>query len=828
MHLKVLGFIALFFSNIGFSQVNSICNESVNGAQWTLIGPNKLPEKGPGARFSQLGTGAQMRAYFRDVDKEKPQELYVCTPSSGLFRTKNVWAATPEWENLTDNTRLPVQGVRDVAFVPEDDQTIYVGTGLRYPLELRRLYGIGILKSIDNGTSWQTTGLTFKPPGKREQVCHDLLVNPDNPQIIHALCGQHYYRSEDAGETFNLKKKHELKSPAGWGASFRDIMFKPDDPNVIYLTTDHNFIHVSNDGGDTWNSFDVMELGVKEPTKRMDVAVTPTEPDLVYIACATKKGASILRSIDAGINWEIVFEKRIRTSYERNDFVISPNDKNILYIGGLYIDRIVIDSTSSNGRSISSGTHLDHRGLTVISDENGRDILFSANDGGLYMGRLKEGKKKWEWTDISGVGMNNTQFYGIGVAEDLSVVLGGTQDNGVLVGDTTGRFVKPRLGGDGADCAVDRFDSERVYGTKWDLVPPQVWRSIDKGQVFKKHIKKGIEDKADTYYSPLEAGEDGYLYFGTRNVFKLPLGGEEWEQVGDIQLPTNLPYRLLSLAICSSDPNVIYAIGDLLYKTTNATAENPVWRRISDGMGEASKPYGAGGEMSAVTMDPLDSERVWVSIRNYDKTNKVYYSANGGGEWITVSSGLPPYPINDIMFQAGTKDAVYVATDVGVFYNQNASDPNSTWECFNAGLPICMVTDIEMNYCFGKIVIGTFGRGIWSAPFANPSDFVPVSIKKDTKWQHKIVRSDIVVEKKATLELSGEIRIATGQKILLKKNSQLVLKDAHISGLCGTEWEGILMEERGNFIQRIFGARTGELIIEGDVSIEDAALAVPE
>ena len=103
--------------------------------------------------------------------------------------------------------------------------------------------------------------------------------------------------------------------------------------------------------------------------------------------------------------------------------------------------------------------------------------------------------------------------------------------------------------------------------------------------------------------------------------------------------------------------------------------------------------------------------------------------------------GLPPYPINDIVFQAGTKDAIYVGTDVGVFYNPTASDPDSEWLCFNSGLPVCMVADLELNYCFNKIIAGTFGRGIWESPLAGISDFETMEVSKDETWDFKILRS---------------------------------------------------------------------------------------
>ena len=227
IEIKALLFSALIlFSCSSFAQPIPICNSPANGSSWILIGPDSLPDIGLGARFSQLGTGAQMRIKFQDADQPNPKILYACTPSGGLFRTLDATVEMPVWENVTDSTRLPVLGVRDVEFVPGDDQTIFIGAGLRYPLELRRLYGIGVLKTEDGGNTWQQTGLQFTPPGKWGQVCHDLLIDPQNPDIIHALCGPDYYKSTDGGDNFTKKKTHSLRCPAGWGATFRGHYFQ--------------------------------------------------------------------------------------------------------------------------------------------------------------------------------------------------------------------------------------------------------------------------------------------------------------------------------------------------------------------------------------------------------------------------------------------------------------------------------------------------------------------------------------------------------------------------------------------------------------------------
>ncbi|HHM20825.1 MAG TPA: hypothetical protein ENJ20_02270 [Bacteroidetes bacterium] len=820
--------LLLFLGQVtAWPQAGPVCPGPVAGPRWKCIGPLSLPQQGPGARFSQLGTGAELRIKFQDASLPDPKVLLACTPTGGLFRTKDATADKPVWENLTDNSRLPILGVRDFAFVPGEEHIIYIGTGIRYPLNMRRTYGIGVLKSVDDGRTWQPTGLQFAPPGRLEEVCHSLLVAPDSARTVHVLCGPHYYQSADGGTHFTLIKSFDEKCPAGWDAAFRDIALKPGDPQTIYLSTDHRFLYISRDGGHSWAPpLDMVKYGVPPSVVRMDIAVTPLDPQRVYVSCASKKGAVILRSDNEGRDWEVVFRKKISTSYERNDLAVSATDADVLYAGGVYLYRIQADPTKRNSTMISSGLHPDHRGLLIRADSAGRDVVFSANDGGLYRGRLPQGKKRWQWDDISGTGLNNTQFYGIGVAEDLSVIAGGSQDNGIIAGDSTGRFFKPRIGGDGADCAVNPLDPGLVYGIQWGGTAPQVWLSKDGGKKFEKQLRNGLTDKADTYYPPLEAGWDGSIYFGTRNVFRLPFGADTWQPVGELNLPTTLAYRVLSVAVAPYDPDVIYAVGDLLYKTTNARADSVVWQKISSGMGKASKPYGAGGEMSAVTLDPANPQRVWVGIRNYHSPLKVCYSPDGGATWIAVSKGLPPFPVNDIAFQAGTPDAVYVGTDVGVFYNPAASDTASQWRCFNNGLPVCIVADLEMNYCAGKILAGTFGRGSWAAPFATPSVFEQVAVGKDTTWENRVLRSDVIVEKGATLTLRGEIRMAAGKKFILEKNSTLLLDGAHLDALCGDTWGGIEVADTPNFIQRFFGARRGELIRTNGASIRNA-VALP-
>lgn len=809
-------------------QTIPICDTPANGSNWRCLGPFSPPPPGLNARPANTGTGAKLQVKFTDPAAPNPQTLYACTPTGGLFRTNNVLDSVPLWENVTDSTRLPVLGVRGFAFEPGNPDVIYIGAGIRYPLYLRRYFGIGVLKTTDRGKSWQQTGLSFQQQGNWGTACHEILVHPTGHDTVYALCGPFLYKSTDAGESFVLKKTLEHQNPLKWPAAFRDIAFRPNEPDVLYLSSDANFFYRSLDGGESWEETNVADWGVEGRVGRIDIAVSAKNPDLVYLSCISKK-AAILRSRDGGDSWQIMLDKNLNTSYEKNAFVVSPNDINTLYCGGLYVVKVAVGDSAASFSTIGGGDmHLDHRALTVVDDGDGNDIIYSANDGGLYRGFLQD--KKWNWADVSGWGLNNMQFYGIAVAEDYSYIPGGTQDLGIMVIYPDGSNLKPSVGGDGTDCAIDKYDPSYAYGISWALGPPRLLRSTESGTKWGWTFEKGMEGVGDPYYYQLASHDNGNIYAGNEDIFRLPHKTETWLPIGDIPLPTELPYKITAMCVAPSDANVIYAYGDQLYKTENgmAVTEEVVWKGMAGNIGRAADPVNGGASILAIEVDAAHPEKVWLGFNSYQSEYKVYFSADGGSNWQNVSKGLPPYPVASLAFQAGTEDVLYAGTDVGVFYNPNASDPASEWLCFNKGLPVCLVADLEMNYCQGKIVAGTFGRGIWESPFGIPSSFKTTEISKDTVWDFAILRSDVVVKKGATLTMKGEIRAMPSVKIRVEKKARLILDGAHLKDLCGETWNGIELEEdNGGFFSFLFGKNPGELELKNGAVVENTTSGLP-
>jgi PKD repeat protein len=101
-------------------------------------------------------------------------------------------------------------------------------------------------------------------------------------------------------------------------------------------------------------------------------------------------------------------------------------------------------------------------------------------------------------------------------------------------------------------------------------------------------------------------------------------------------------------------------------------------------------------------------------------------SVNGGNTWTNFSDGLPNLPVNCVIYENNTNNALYVGTDVGVYYRNNDL---SSWISFNNGLPNVIVMELEIQYPSKKLRAATYGRGVWESdlyrnPAAPAADFV--------------------------------------------------------------------------------------------------------
>ncbi|TDI73004.1 MAG: glycosyl hydrolase, partial [Bacteroidetes bacterium] len=105
------------------------------------------------------------------VNPSNPIEFYVGYASGGVWYTKNNGTS---FSPIFDSS--PTQNVGSLA-VDWDARTIWVGTG-EVNSSRSSYSGIGLLKSTDDGKTWQNMGL------KDSHHISKIIINPNNPSEV--------------------------------------------------------------------------------------------------------------------------------------------------------------------------------------------------------------------------------------------------------------------------------------------------------------------------------------------------------------------------------------------------------------------------------------------------------------------------------------------------------------------------------------------------------------------------------------------------------------------------------------------------------------------
>jgi hypothetical protein len=773
-----------------FNGNSTICNSStIPDDGWELLGPVTVP---PGTQNQGIG-----RVDRLIVAPGNPDHVYAATAATGLWKTTNGTSDSPVWNCLTDNTRLPALGIKDIAIPVQNPMIIYIATGLGYPL--RWGYGIGLLKSEDGGASWNATGLMYSPNWLK--TVEKVFINPDDEDVIFALSGDQIHKSNDAGDNFTV-----VSSLNNSNFVFNDMVFKSDDSEVIFATATDNLndaggakIVRSTDGGDTWTVLNLTSIG--QSFIQIEPAVTEAEPGTIYFVGFYQVGTNSFEYLfstgDLGTTWTIINSSTNfgigGTGFGKLDFAISPNDENVMYVGGVRLWKSInhgvsFTTTGSNTTSNANYYHDDVRYILVLPQEENEteDFIMIGTDGGIAKALSPLNATSIPWTDKSGTGLSVTQFYGIDIARDNSYLVGGTQDNGTI---RYGSGIWSNTGGhtDSYNARIENHDITRSYYIGWGSGPLFMNLSTDSGNSWTWQ-----SNQPQALDPAFEIGPSDQVYLSLNDLQRWE--NQQWTILGNINAGV-----ISAHAIGSEDENTHYVsmkgpwdISGVplqkLYKTINANASNPGWTDLT--VNTDVQTIVTGREILAIEVDPSHPERLWVGTSRFSDNERVWFSENGGIDWVNVSAGLPPFPVNTIVYQKGSDDALYVGTDVGVFYNPHASDPESEWQCFNKDFPVALVNELIINYCTNKIVASTFGRGIWQA------DLMPATkhITQNTTWDVgsvNYVYTDLIIDPGVTLTVKGTAFISVGKTIRVEKTARLIVDGGVLSNDCGKLWRGI-------------------------------------
>jgi hypothetical protein len=745
-----------------------------------------------------------------DVNLKSPKEFYLAYASGGIFKTVNNGIT---FEPIFDEQGA--LGLGDIALSQSDPNILYAGTGEKN--SSRSSYaGTGVYRTSDAGKTWKHLGLAGTHHISR------IIIHPqDNNTVWVAAIGSLYtnnmdrgvFKSTDGGVSW--KKTLFVNDSTG----IIDLAINPKNPNQLWASAWErtrkawNFkgngtasaIYASADGGVTWQK-SVTGLPQGKTVGRIGLEVAASNPNIIYaiidnqaevedkknarkddpaklklenfksmskedfLKIEDKKlddflkdngfpkkydaklvkeeirkdkytpkaiaeyfgadananlfntkilGAEVYRSEDAGNSWKKMNSYDLdgvfySYGYYFAEMKVAPDNSDQIYIYGVPLLKSKDGGANWHRIDTLSGIHnihVDHHALWI--DPNDSNHILLGNDGGLYQS-YDEGAN---WIHINNMPVG--QFYTVNYDMETPYnVYGGLQDNGVLKGSSKSvpnesKHWDDVFGGDGMYVAPDPRNSNTVYtgfqfGNYYRI-------ESDKGKTTKITPQHDIGENPLrwNWRTPLILSKHNadIVYMTSNRVHRSMNRGESWEAISS-DLTKSKKYGNVPISTISSFAESPLKFG-LLYVGTDdgnvfvSRNGGGEWTSISTGLPENLW-------ISSITPSSHNEGTVFLSLNAYREDNfstYVYESTDYGKTWKSVKGNLPESVANVIIQDPVNPDLLYCGLDNGTYVSL---DRGNTWHLFNAMLNVASY-DMVVHPRDNELIVGTHGRSIYVA-----------------------------------------------------------------------------------------------------------------
>ena len=671
------------------------------------------------------------------LDPQNPNTVWAGSASGGLWKLNVTGPGDNDYIWSRIPTGFPVLGVGAIAVDPRDSDTIYIGTGETYGyqwqdgeawgsfwMRIRGNYGIGILKSEDGGRTWfksldwtwaqqrgvmrfafnsQNRDILFAGTTEgvfrtidagatwehvlTEVMAVDLVVNPDNPDILFASCGNlgtpghGLYRSADGGDSWT---KLTGGLPEFWQGKAKLDIYQAS-PNVLYADIanyrERLGLFISEDSGDTWtllNTLEDADYSTGQGYYSHFVRVNPVNRNRIFVAKVEYAG-----SVDGGLNFVI-------PNSSIYDFVTDP-----------------------------AVAHGDCH--TFVNHPLDSDSFYMATDGGVHL------------TTDGGVTFRNlnnnyitTQFYP-GFASsptDPGFAIGGMQDNGTTFYNGTPDWRPWVTFGDGGYNAIDPLNENIVFTSSQFLIiyrstnrfaDAENWSYATPRMVGNSLGYRHGDSEFAAFVAPfVQAGHD-LLYAATNYVYRSQDGGRTWSHLNGDQPLNGLP--VVAMAVSAQNPDTVYAatapyLPDEIKPYVFMTGDGgQTWQNITFNLPDRY--------VVDLVVAPKNGNIVYAALSGFG-TPHLYRRSGDASLWEDISRGLPDLPTSAVVVDPEDPKNIYAGNDLGVWVS---TDYGSTWSSFSGSLPeAVLVMDLSVSESDRKIRAVTHGSGVWERSLLPPKN----------------------------------------------------------------------------------------------------------
>jgi photosystem II stability/assembly factor-like uncharacterized protein len=638
------------------------------------------------------GMGLTSAVAFHPTDAN---QFWVSADVGGVWKTTNGGASyTPIGDNL------PFLGIGLIVVDRTNVNNIIVTTGNEVG-NYYTGYSVGLARTTDGGTSWTTV----LPNSQLDGVFyHTLVQDPVNAGTFYACSNKNFLISTDGGATW----RQRYSTASGTTA----YQISPKDANVSYGLFSGD-LYKSTDGG---LNFTFLRNFASPSDVRVNIALSPTDVNRIVVYTNYLGGRNFtFGSTDGGETWRAMATLPDGAPYP-GLISFSPTDPNILYGGvadvfrsnnfGASWTRITSYCCGSGPDFINAGdgnrteVHPDTRNILINPLSN---LIYFCNDGGLDS--YNETTNKWKRLSN---GLVIPQYYSVASSEtNVNVISVGSQDNGGSKRRSDGTWFVTN-GGDAGTQLIDPTN-ENIFYTHYN---PKfaIIRSTDNGASYTQ-VRPSGDLMSNSWVIPmvLKPGSPNTIYVGYKEVFRSDNRGDTWVKISPV-ISSSKPLAISEIAVAPSNTNYIYAANfDRLYKTT--TGNTSGWTNVT-----------RSGPITGIAIKDDAPATIYICQGGYIAGQKVFKSTNGGTSFTNISAGLPNIVINDILYQKGSNEFLYVATDFGVYYKTATM---TSWAKYGTGLPTLVVNQLSPQYSAGKLRAATFGRGVWETDLLSTGTITP-------------------------------------------------------------------------------------------------------